>query len=510
MFKRDGIALRWGIFIALCVPLWSSTASAEVDLTQSVEVQNDTRFDVGRLYELAPDEEDGVGSRLSTNGDPEFARNEASVRYKVRVAPVRQVRFVGDIELIWTNMSDRRLSLGELTERSFMDDWRLECDAAYIDLRDIAPGLDIRIGRQIVQFGSADMFNPTNLVNADDLEDRTVFREPIANEMIRIDYTYLPERYDWLSEIIFTLIWVPIFQPSQLPGSAVLPLADPNAEIPVLEDGVREMIGEQRSANSELLIDPVVHVDQPELSMANSQFAFRIQTRMINTDFSLSYYRGFDDIPVMSRADAFATEEGMIGSNVTLIYPRMQAFGFDINGQISFLDDMGFWIEGAVIFPERVGLAFDLSQVGFPISFHGTSIEDRPFLKLTAGIDYSFNEHVMLIAQYVRGMINEFGASQLNNFLVVGFDFNFWSNRILFRLFSLVQLDWIRDAAEGEPRRQWRDNVSANLFPMLRVSLWGSVQADLGAVIPIGHEESFFGQPATGATTIFLRARAAF
>lgn len=510
MIRLDGATLRTALFIALFLLAWTTEVRAEVDFTQSVEVQNDTRFDVGRLYELAPDEEDGVGSRLSETGDPEFARNEASVRYKVRVAPVHQVRFVGDVELIWTNMSDRRLSLGELTERSFMDDWRLECDAAYIDLRDIAPGLDIRIGRQIVQFGSADMFNPTNMINADDLEDRTVFREPIANEMIRLDYTFIPERENWLSEIILTFIWVPIFQPSQLPGSAVLPLADPNAEIPVLEDDVREMIGEQRAANSELLDDPIVHVDQPGFSMANSQFAFRFQTRMINTDFSLSYYRGFDDIPVMARADAFATEDGLIGSDVTLIYPRMQAFGFDINGQISWLDDMGFWIEGAVVFPERVGLAFDLSQVGFPISFNGTSIEDRPFLKLTAGIDYSFNEHVMLIVQYVRGMINEFGASQLNNFLVAGVDLNFWSNRILFRLFSLLQLDWIGDAARGEPRSVWRNSLSANLFPMLRISLWGGIEADLGAVIPIGNAESYFGQPATGATTIFLRARAAF
>jgi len=269
------------ILIVVLVMVWASSAAAEVSFNQSVEVQNDTRFDVGRLYQLGPDPEDGVGSRLTRDGDPEFARNEASVRYKVRVAPVTQVRFVGDVELIWNNMSDRRLSLGELTERTFMDGWRLECDAAYIDLRDIAPGLDIRIGRQIVQFGSADMFNPTNLINADDLEDRAVFREPIANQMIRVDYTHIPERMGWLSEIIFTLIWVPIFQPSQLPGSAVLPLADPNAEIPVLEDDVRELIGAQRGANSELLDDPVVHVEQPEFSMANSQVAFRIQELQI-------------------------------------------------------------------------------------------------------------------------------------------------------------------------------------------------------------------------------------
>lgn len=492
--------------------LWAGDAHAEVRVDYSVEVQNDTRVDVGRLYEAVPDT-DGVGSKVVLGDDPTFSRNEAGVRLKVRVAPAPQVRFVGDVELIWTNLSDRHLSLRQLTDRSDIDPWRLECDAAYVDLRDIAPGLDIRIGRQIVQWGSADMFNPTNNINSDDLEDRAVFREPIANEMIRIDYFFLPDRSDWLSEMIFTFVWVPVFRPSQLPSSAVIALGDSSAPVPVLEDDVQQEISDQRAGMAELLEDPNTRTDQPEFSFNNSQFAFRIQTRMINTDFSLSYYRGFDDVPVMARADTVFTDEGTVGSDVTLVYPRMQAFGFDINGQIPWLDDMGFWVEGAVIFPERVGMVFSLPIAG-GVDIEGTSIEDRPFLKLTAGIDYAFNANIFLNVQYVRGMINEFGASKLNNFLVIGFDLKFWSDRILLRLFTLLQLDFLspRDPTESDEWwTPWREErLSANLFPMLRINPWGSIEADLGAIIPIGSEESFFGQPATGATTIFLRARAAF
>jgi hypothetical protein len=481
-------------------------ARAETNVDFGFEVMNDIRFNVDRDFQAVPDD-DGVGSKVVEGRPGRFSRNEASARFQLRVAPVPQVRFVGDIEVVWLNRSDSELSLADLTSRSSIDPFRLELDAAYVDLRDVLPGLDIRVGRQIVQWGSADMFNPTNNLNADDLEDRAVFREPIANEMIRVDYTYMPERDGWLSEVIFTLVWVPVFRPMQLPVSAVIALADSSAPIPIVEEDIAASIQAQREPMANLLEDPDVRAEQPELSLANSQIGLRIQTRMINTDFSLSYYRGFDDTPVMSRADTVFTEQGTIGSDITLTYPRMQAFGFDINGQIPWLDDLGFWIEGAVIFPERVGMVFSL-PIGGGTEINGTAVEDRPFLKLTVGIDYSFNENAMLIVQYVRGMVNQFGAHTLSDILVVGLDLKFWSDRILLRLFSLVTLDWM--ACDRGDDACWDAGLSANIFPMLRINPWGSIELDVGAIVPIGHESSFFGQPATGATEVFLRARAAF
>lgn len=490
---------------ALYVP---DLASAEVRTDFHVEVTNDTRFDVDRIYQIEPDnDDDDLASQIIESDEAQYSRNETAVRLKVRVAPHPQVRFQGDVELIWRNLSDRHLTLPQLTERSSMDPWRLECDAAYIDIRDIAPGLDIRIGRQIVHWGASDMFNPTAVVNSDDLEDRAVFREPIANEMIRVDYTYIPEREGWLGDVIFSFVWVPVFRPSQLPRSAMLPMVDPNEDVPVVENDVRESISNLRGTVSNLLEDPEVHSETPEFSLANSQWGFRVQARMMETDFSLSYYRGFDDFPVMTEAEAVLGESGGVASNVTLVYPRMNMFGFDINGQIPFLDNMGFWIEAAVMFPERIGLSFVMPGLA---EVEGTAVEGRPFLKLTVGLDYSFNQNVMLIAQYVRGMINEFGAHHLSNILFVGLDLKFWSDRILIRLVGLMQMDWLDEALRGDPYGSWEDQLSANLFPMVRINPWGAIEIDLGAIIPIGHEDSYFGQRATGATTVFLRARAAF
>jgi hypothetical protein len=499
--------------------LWGlrSPEAAAQDLDFSFELLNDTRFDVARLWDAVPDD-DGVGSELREAGEPGFARNETSLRFQTRVSPHHRVRFVGDVELIWLNLSERRLGLSELTTRQAVDPWRLECDAAYIDLRDLLPGLDLRLGRQIVKWGAADMFNPTDNINADDLEDRILFGENMANEMIRLDYTIVPDDDSWLGDVIFTLVWVPVFRPAQLPRSATLPLADTSAEVPVLEPDVRSQINNFRSLVASQLNDPTVEAELPEFSLNNSQVGIRVQARMGETDFSLSYYRGFDDIPVMTRTDAVMVpvEEGpvLFDSNVVLGYPRMQVLGFDINGQLPFLGHLGYWLEGAVIFPEELGLVFAFGEVpglfSDGLEIPGTAVDDRPFLKLTAGVDYSFNEHVFMNIQYVRGFINEFGASALNNFLVAGVDLKFWSERILVRCFGLLQLDWIPGAFRGRPRESWEDGLSANLFPMVRVSPWGATALEVGGIIPLGSSDSYFGQPATGATTIFLRVHAAF
>lgn len=482
-----------------------------------MQIQNDVRFDVARLYRAVPDEADGVGSVVSESGEPGFSRNEAAVRLITSVRANPHVSFVGDIELIWLQRSERELSLADLTLRSGMDPWRIECDAAYVDIRDILPGLDARIGRQIVQWGSADLFNPTSLLNADDLEDRTLFREPIASEMIRLDYTYLPEREGWLSEISLTFVWVPIFRPAQLPGSAMLPIRDASEEIPVVEDDVRGQIERLRGLVRGLLDDPDVHAEVPELSLDDSQVGARVQVRMGETDFSLTYFRGNDDIPVFRRADAFVNDPDgspTIGSNVTLAYPRMQALGFDMSGQVPFLDDMGFWLEGAVMFPERMPLTFAFPPLP-PILptetvFEGSSVLDRPFLKLTVGLDYSFNQYFFLLVQFIHGMINEFGAGNMSNILLAGLDVKLWSDRILLRLFGLIQLDFLDEAISGQPFGDWEDQLSGNLFPMLRLNPWGNLDFDLGAVIPLGSRGSYFGQPATGTTEVFLRARASF
>ena len=95
--------------------------------------------------------------------------------------------------------------------------FHMESDAAYVSIIDALPGLDITIGRQIVVWGTADKFSPTNNINPDDLEDRPLFTEPIANQMLVVDFA------PWRDKLWFQGVYVPLFYPALLPPSVIQP-----------------------------------------------------------------------------------------------------------------------------------------------------------------------------------------------------------------------------------------------------------------------------------------------
>src|SRR5262249_37423254 len=74
------------------------------------------------------------------------------------------------------------------TLRERVDPYRLEVNAAYIDIYQIGRGLDLRIGRQVVVWGTADKFNPTNNLNSLDFSDPLLFGKALGNDMVRADY----------------------------------------------------------------------------------------------------------------------------------------------------------------------------------------------------------------------------------------------------------------------------------------------------------------------------------
>ena len=68
--------------------------------------------------------------------------------------------------------------------RRTLDPFRIEAHAMYIEARDsLSKVLDFRIGQQLVQWGVGDQFNPTNTLNANDVEDPLLFGEQQANLM---------------------------------------------------------------------------------------------------------------------------------------------------------------------------------------------------------------------------------------------------------------------------------------------------------------------------------------
>jgi len=447
-----------------------------------------------------------------------FSRQENRLEFAFTYTPDRHLQIVGDVQPVFFGIAQTP-ELDDLATQRLLTPFHVESDAAYSALIDLLPGLDIKVGRQIVQWGTADKFNPTNNINPDDLEDRPLFTEPIANQMVVVDYAPLQDKL-W-----FQGVYVPMFFPALLPPSAAAALKDPQAPVPFAADADLAKIDNLQGllADGPGLVPSVVgRVRQPSSRFTSGQSAFKLGTTLGQVDLSVSYYNGRHDIPTpvdvqSSRKDP---REGPIDeaeccyrSDVTLIYPRMQVLGLDFATELPFLGSMGLWGEGALFFPQAQQL-----RIEFPIPIdvttgnnddgmqnvvrfmEGRTIRSTPYIKATAGVDYTFGKHVYVQAQYLRGFIDEFGADHIGNYLVGGADLIFFGRHFIFRLFGVVDMP----TGKGDPG-------SYVIFPeLLVVPPWGSVTFELGSFFLLGRPETKFGQRATGSSIAFFKVVGVF
>ena len=117
--------------------------------------------------------------------------------------------------------------------------------------------IDIRIGNQFIFWGKTDWINPTDNINpwnykniSAEIED---YRIPVT--AVKVDYYFLN---NWTLESV----WVPHFLPNKIPFN----FPDSIAHLPVETSNVL-----------------------PQNKFANSEFGFRLSSRIFNIDYSLSY-----------------------------------------------------------------------------------------------------------------------------------------------------------------------------------------------------------------------------
>lgn len=449
-----------------------------------------------------------------------FSRNENLIKAQLSINVLNKVKAVGDIDFVFYGYSDiNDLDAAALQER--VDPYRLESSAGYLDIYRLLPGLDLRLGRQVVSWGAADKFNPTNNLNTLDLSDSTQFGRALGNQMIRLDYN------PW-KDLVFTLVWVPVFRPARLPRTARVALTQVERPPPLQDDSQRNALLDLAAIMSPTNVK--IFTLQPEPKIENSQVGFRISKGLGGVDFSLSYYYGRFGIPVP--AWSIFRNNGTV--DIGVIWPRMQVLGFDLAGSIDKLGGLGYWLEVGIFFPQEVRFGIYSEAFG-PITFTGNDkdgysakiggaeaqrgivIPKTPFPKVTFGMDYSFNKHVYGNFQYVYGFIDEFGAgkqaypvvgaevgsrprleSRLGHYLVLGPDIKLLDERLLIRLFGAFKVP------------QWDDpskKFTAVLYPQIAYAVAAGTEISLGAFVFLGDRSTKFGDPAAGATEIFLRGK---
>jgi len=419
----------------LLAALFSSSpaAAADLDIDVSGYLQTDLRFRVGEAptgpwYAPFPHQ-------------PGIVRNQNILNTKLTA---KKGKFSGraDLDLVMIGLPDPLKGIDGLSSRRSLDPFRIEAHALYIEAHDLLfKGVDFRIGQQLAQFGVGDQFNPTNTLNANDVEDPLLFGDQQANLMARMDIT--PGNSNWT----LTGVLVPVFRPALVPPSGILGLANVS-RLPFGEDELRWRVHSERELAKNVFDTPTV-VDQvipdlPAPDLNNMQFGARIGGWVGGQDIALSYYRGFSDIPQAATTHSVqqVAEQcnplddtdcivGTINNEVKLNYPRMQVAGFNMAGEMnplgwihSSIQPIGYRIEAAVVFPERQEIILTSDDISFGIAGQEageyeyelaaggrpTIVDTRPFAKWVVGLDYTFGAHVYVNTQWVHGMLDEFGA----------------------------------------------------------------------------------------------------
>lgn len=145
---------------------------------------------------------------------------------------------------------------------------------SYLDF--VFSNWDLRVGKQIISWGKADVFNPTNNINPIDYSDIL----DTENERIGIWCTNL--RFSWLG-LNFQTLFAPVFSETIFPQDNSRWLHIPT-EI--------QMNGKDYKVKYNL---KNLHI--PEKNISNSQYAIKLEKNIRNLDLSLSYYYGQNDIP---------------------------------------------------------------------------------------------------------------------------------------------------------------------------------------------------------------------
>jgi hypothetical protein len=161
-------------------------------------------------------------------------------------------------------------------------------------------------------------------------------------------------------------------------------------------------------------------------------------------------------------------------------------------------------------------------QIGTEAFQRGTVVPSTPFVKLTAGFDYTWNKYVYSNLQYVYGFIDEFGAGQqcyavtttvgdtprcesrIGHYLVAGSDIKLFSDQLLIRLFAAFKIPAIGD--DGDPFNH-RPVFTAVIFPQIAWAVWDATELSIGSFVFLGDRWTKFGDPAAGASEIFVKAR---
>ncbi len=354
-------------------------------------------------------------------GDKSISRNEEALNLSLDSDPERRWQIVLDVDLV-TGSEVPRVQFQEEGVVETSDPWQIRADSAYLDLRDVLMhGLDIRVGRQVVSWGAADVFNPTDALAAKSFEDPGKFGENLPSPSLNIHYTF--------GGLDLNLIYVDKFQAPRLPGGLEEQFFSPSRIPPEFADLAAPFLEGGGS------VDVTLNAQVP----SDSLFGVRLSGSVTDFDYSISYSDTRETIPVLHAIDVTRFDPDSLTAAVTadLFFPKKKVYGVDIAGQLPFLGNAGAWAEAAWNVPEADQLT--VTMLGTKLS--ESEILADPYLKVTVGSDYTLGDGYLVQGQIVRGFVDEADKESLSTYVIAGFEKSYFADAFRVRFFETYDLD---------------------------------------------------------------------
>ncbi len=409
--------------------------------------------------------------------------NENKLDLKLNAKPSDRIRAFGEIRLRGTGFSNAS-SISDLQDKSKKNAMphSLEMQEAYIDINQfLTKKLDLRLGRQVIVWGTADKINPSSNLCPDDLEDIFNFGEKIGVNAMKASF------YQKIggTDLTLTGVYIPTFTPSTLPSSEWSKAFIGDFELPM---------GMKLANFSDKLILP-----ENKLGEASS-FGLKLSTSLLGYDLSFGYYNGYDKLPLIRTI--FISPKDVELQNVDVIvhtgYPKIQAISADIVGEIA---SIGLWAEGAVFLPKKTEMVETFLTPPRSLLKKSVALDDEPYFKYVVGGDYNFKHGFYLNMQYIHGFIHERGKGNLNDYLVQRLEYKFHNDevKIVPLSFAICIDDW----------GKIKENYGIVYLPEISYSPYDGFELTLGTFILEGKGSGLFSKLKEN-DELFIRAKVSF
>jgi len=298
---------------------------------------------------------------------------------------------------------------------------------------------DVRLGRQIVPWGRADGINPTDNLTPRDYKVLLPFEEDQRFGLwaLKADYALTPD-------YTLTAFTTPWFESEKVP-----------------------------------LTGPAIADRRPVSSLANTEFAFKLNRTGGAVDWSLSYFHGYSPL-----ASAHLPAAGENGPSLELRYDKIDVVGADFArnfGRYGFRGELAYFFTG-----DRNG--------------HDPFVKN-PYLFVVLGEDRTFFDNLNINLQFVGRWVSHYSdpgdvadplirqVSELNA-LAAG-----QQDRVSYGLSSRIGKKWFNDTLEAEILL-FADftRSSAYIRPLVTYALADHVKCTVGADLYTGASQTVFGQ----------------